>query len=83
MAPDGRVEDIHLLRGQYWLTRIVFLRCLGFVYAAAFFSALRDNGALVRSRVISISYTFYMRSTRTAVLLQGYQCRSTSTEVSA
>lgn len=48
MVPDGRVEDIHLLRGQYWLTRIVFLRCLGFVYAAAFFSALRDNGALVR-----------------------------------
>lgn len=36
-----------LLKGQYWLTRIVFLRCLGFVYMVAFLVALNDNGALV------------------------------------
>eukprot|EP00903_Cladosiphon_okamuranus_P019438 g17873.t1 len=42
MAKDTDVA----LRGQYWLTRVVFLRCLGFVYAAAFLSGLRDNGAL-------------------------------------
>lgn len=35
-------------RGQFWLTRIVFLRCLGFIYLVAFLVALNDNEALVR-----------------------------------
>ena len=49
---NGRRKDgSHMLRGEYWLTRVVFLRCLGFVYAAAFLSALRDNGALVSPRI--------------------------------
>lgn len=46
MANDGG-SDIAVLRGQYWLTRVVFLRCLGFVYMVAFIVALNDNGALV------------------------------------
>lgn len=55
--PKARRKDItDVLRGQYWLARVVFLRCLGFVYAAAFLSALRDNGALV-----SCSSTTYSR----------------------
>lgn len=41
------------LRGQYCLTRVVFLRCLGFVYMAAFLVALNDNGALVRAESIA------------------------------
>lgn len=49
-AEQGTMDANHVLRGQYWLTRVVFLRCLGFVYAAAFLSALRDNAALVRRR---------------------------------
>ena len=40
-----------VLRNQYWLTRVVFLRCLGFVYMVAFLVALNDNGALVRNRL--------------------------------
>ncbi|CAN0192735.1 unnamed protein product, partial [Ascophyllum nodosum] len=36
-----------VLRNQYWLTRVVFLRCLGFVYMVAFLVALNDNGALL------------------------------------
>ncbi|CAM9913246.1 unnamed protein product [Pylaiella littoralis] len=47
MAKGGGSKDDGVLRGQYWLTRLIFLRCLGFVYAAAFLSALRDNGALL------------------------------------
>lgn len=47
------------LRGQYCLTRVVFLRCLGFVYMAAFLVALNDNGALVRAeRIASSSFKF-------------------------
>lgn len=52
MAVEGTMDANHVLRGQYWLTRVVLLRCLGFVYAAAFLSALRDNAALVRLRKI-------------------------------
>uniref|UniRef100_G3MRT6 Lipase maturation factor n=1 Tax=Amblyomma maculatum TaxID=34609 RepID=G3MRT6_AMBMU len=36
-----------LLKNQYWLTRIVFLRSLGFVYAAAFLVALNQNTYLL------------------------------------
>lgn len=35
------------LKNQYWLTRIVFLRSLGFVYAAAFLVALNQNTYLL------------------------------------
>ncbi len=58
MDEARKKDDSHVLRGKYWLTRVVFLRCLGFVYAAAFLSALRDNGALVRrvSNMIVVLY---------------------------
>ncbi|KAL1473961.1 hypothetical protein MTO96_021697 [Rhipicephalus appendiculatus] len=36
-----------LLKNHYWLTRIVFLRSLGFVYAVAFLVALNQNKHLV------------------------------------
>uniref|UniRef100_A0A224YK93 Lipase maturation factor n=1 Tax=Rhipicephalus zambeziensis TaxID=60191 RepID=A0A224YK93_9ACAR len=36
-----------LQKNQYWLTRIVFLRSLGFVYAVAFLVALNQNKHLV------------------------------------
>lgn len=36
-----------LQKNQYWLTRIVFLRSLGFVYAVAFLVALNQNKYLV------------------------------------
>lgn len=42
--------DVPALRYRYWLTRVVFLRCLGFVYMVAFVVALNSNGALVRVR---------------------------------
>lgn len=28
----GKFEKVSLGNGSYWLTRIVFLRCLGFIY---------------------------------------------------
>lgn len=42
--------DVSSLRNRHWLTRVVFLRCLGFVYMVAFVVALNSNGALVRVR---------------------------------
>lgn len=41
------IIDTSVLRGKYWLTRVLFLRCLGFVYTVAFLVALKDNSALV------------------------------------
>ena len=35
------------LTNKYWLTRIVLIRALGFVYAAAFLAALNQNDALI------------------------------------
>lgn len=46
MVDNDRV-DTSALRGKYWLTRVLFLRCLGFVYTVAFLVALKDNSALV------------------------------------
>lgn len=55
---DQSMEDSHpiildaakahaLQKNQYWLTRIVFLRSLGFVYAVAFLVALNQNKYLL------------------------------------
>ncbi|XP_065900039.1 lipase maturation factor 1-like [Dysidea avara] len=42
--------NVSELRGSFWLTRIVFIRCLGFVYFVAFLVALNQNGPLLGSR---------------------------------
>lgn len=41
-------------RGQYWLTRVVFLQCLGCVYLVAFLVALNDNAALVNLQIWTV-----------------------------
>ena len=43
-------ERVALLPGSWWLTRIVFLRCLGGVYLTAFLVALHQNPALLGDR---------------------------------
>lgn len=47
-------------RGEYWLTRVVFLRCLGFIYLVAFGIALNANGALVRGRDMALRACTYL-----------------------
>ena len=63
MAGDDRA-DTSVLRGKHWLTRVLFLRCLGFVYMVAFFVALKDNGALVSHTAFSGSRVGECSSTR-------------------
>ena len=41
------IED---LRGSYWITRVVFLRCIAFIYAVAFSVALLQNKQLIGDR---------------------------------
>ncbi|CAM9413067.1 unnamed protein product, partial [Choristocarpus tenellus] len=47
--------------GRYWLTRIVFLRCLGFIYLVAFMVALNDNEALLGEDGLLPSRTYLSR----------------------
>lgn len=55
---EGEVDDkkdnenysIAELRGSFWLTRIVFIRSIGFIYFVAFLVALDQNGALLGSK---------------------------------
>lgn len=46
---EGRAErqDVTLLPDSYWLTRIVYLRFLAFIYAVAFLVALHQNKQLI------------------------------------
>lgn len=44
---DFEAGSTDFLRDRYWLTRVVLLRGLGFVYMVAFLVALNDNAALV------------------------------------
>lgn len=39
--------QIEALKGKYWLTRVLFLRCLGLMYAVAFLVALNQNESLI------------------------------------
>lgn len=48
----SRLCDTFYPANQHWLTRIVFLRCLAFVYTAAFLVALQQNPALIGSKGI-------------------------------
>ena len=50
-------------RNQHWLTRIVFLRCLAFVYSVAFLVALQQNAALLGSRGL-LPVSLYLQHVR-------------------
>eukprot|EP01043_Picozoa_sp_COSAG02_P001238 COSAG02_NODE_26_length_51927_cov_61.213881_3_plen_594_part_00 len=49
-AAHKDVSPVMLRPGSWWLTRIVFLRCLGGVYLTAFLVALHQNPALLGER---------------------------------
>ncbi|KAJ1429329.1 lipase maturation factor-domain-containing protein, partial [Ochromonadaceae sp. CCMP2298] len=50
--------DMDLLTDSYWLTRILFLRCLGLLYATAFLVALLQNEALIGENGLTPATTF-------------------------
>lgn len=47
--------------GSYWLTRVAFVRALGFVYFVAFLVALNQNKALLGSRGLLPIYSYLKR----------------------
>ncbi|KAG1701400.1 Lipase maturation factor 1 [Nymphon striatum] len=46
---DGSADIIKISTGTFWMTRIIFFRCLGFIYFIAFLIALNQNDALIGS----------------------------------
>ncbi|KAI4898391.1 hypothetical protein NFI96_033773 [Prochilodus magdalenae] len=48
--PENKPETDHLQSGSYWLTRIVLLRSLSFIYFVAFAVAYNQNSALIGQR---------------------------------
>ncbi|CAN7990853.1 unnamed protein product [Ixodes hexagonus] len=52
----SKQQDIH--KSQYWLTRIVLLRSLGFVYAIAFLVALNQNKYLIGRKGLLPAHLF-------------------------
>jgi hypothetical protein len=66
---QGVDMDIDALADRYWLTRILFLRCLGFLYSVAFLVALLQNEALIGENGLTPATTYLSHiRTRTAQL---------------
>lgn len=47
--------------GSYWLTRVLFLRCLGFIYGIAFLVAFQQNDALLGENGLTPAIAFIKR----------------------
>jgi hypothetical protein len=59
----------------FWLTRIVFLRCLGLVYFTAFLVAFTQVGEtpLLFEKGVNVgSHVFEVRRTRSCLAMTGY-----------
>jgi hypothetical protein len=69
-APDKNVSPVMLTPGSWWLTRIVFLRCLGGVYLTAFLVALHQNPALLGERGL-LPASAHMRQLRAQLTPHG------------
>lgn len=46
------------LKEKYWLTRVLFLRCLAFMYAVAFLVALNQNESLIGENGLTPALTY-------------------------
>lgn len=53
--PDDR------LKGEYWLTRVVYLRCLGFLFLVAFTISLLQNEGLIGEKGLTPAIIFMER----------------------
>ena len=58
------LKDVPFVKDKFWLTRIVFLRCLAFIYCVAFSVALSQNGPLIGEDGI-LPVSLYMNRLRT------------------
>ena len=56
------VESLELGPGTYWLTRVLFLRYLGFIYLVAFLISFHQNKELIGSRGLTPASTYLLNS---------------------
>lgn len=60
-VPLVKNEDSSALKHQFWLTRIIFLRFLAFMYLVAFFIAFHQNSSLIGERGLTPAKSFIQR----------------------
>ena len=59
---DDVKEEVELGPGTYWLTRVVFLRYLGFIYLVAFLISFHQNKELIGSRGLTPASNYLLNS---------------------
>ena len=59
---DDVKEEVELGPGTYWLTRVLFLRYLGFIYLVAFLISFHQNKELIGSRGLPPASTYLLNS---------------------
>ena len=59
---DDVKEVAELGPGTYWLTRVLFLRYLGFIYLVAFLISFHQNKELIGSRGLTPASTYLLNS---------------------
>ena len=62
LAAAQAPADMELGPGTYWLTRVVFLRYLGFIYLVAFLISFHQNKELIGSRGLTPASTYLLNS---------------------
>ena len=59
---DDVKEEVELGPGTYWLTRVLFLRYLGFIYLVAFLISFHQNKELIGSRGLTPASNYLLNS---------------------
>ena len=59
---DDVKEEVELRPGTYWLTRVLFLRYLGFIYLVAFLISFHQNKELIGSRGLTPASNYLLNS---------------------
>ena len=59
---DDVKEEVELGPGTYWLTRVLFLRYLGFIYLVAFLISFHQNKELIGSRGLTPANNYLLNS---------------------
>ena len=59
---DVKEESLELGPGTYWLTRVLFLRYLGFIYLVAFLISFHQNKELIGSRGLTPASNYLLNS---------------------
>jgi hypothetical protein len=58
------------MEGTFWLTRVIFLRCLAFMYVVAFLVALNQNESLIGEHGLTPAVNYLAQRPRDATVTQ-------------